>query len=52
MKRGVRMIREDQYEAYESYQRKMLQMIEKESLQSHRKVGQAKRCDEAFADEN
>ena len=40
--------REDQYEAYESYQRKMLKKIEKESLQSHKKVGQAKRCDEAF----
>jgi hypothetical protein len=41
-------LREDQYEACESHQIKKLQMIEKESRQSHRKVGQVKRCDEAF----
>ena len=50
MRRGTSMIRVKTiiYDACESYQRKMLQMIEKESLQSHRKGGQAKRCDEAF----
>ena len=26
----------------------MLQMIEKESLHNHRKIGQVKRCDEEF----
>ena len=51
MRRGTSMIRKKtsmNYEACESYQRKMLQTIEKESLQSHRKVGQVKRCDEEF----